>query len=57
MAKIFWVQCPECEGKFYCHTDDLWNTQWELLCPYCHNTFRQEESLMIARSEHGADYD
>lgn len=57
MAKIFWVQCPECEGKFYCHTDDLWNTQWKLLCPYCHNRFRQEESLMIARSEHGADYD
>lgn len=57
MAKIFWVQCPECEGKFYCHADDLLNTRWELLCPYCQNEFRQEESLMIARSSHGTDYE
>lgn len=46
-SMIFWVQCPECEGRFYCHAEDLRHTEWELLCPYCHNMFKQEESLAI----------
>ena len=45
MAHIFWVQCPACEGRFYCHTEDLWDSGYDLLCPYCSKTFTQEEGL------------
>ncbi len=47
MARIFWVTCPRCAGKFYCHYDDLRHTRWELLCPYCSHSFPQEDSPEI----------
>lgn len=53
-SMIFWVQCPECEGKFYCHTADLRHTDWELLCPYCQNMFKQEDSLAVWDSLSGS---
>ena len=46
MAQIFWVHCPVCKGKFPCHTE-LWQTDYDLLCPFCHHTFPQEESPLI----------
>ncbi|HWE34247.1 MAG TPA: hypothetical protein VG410_12225 [Solirubrobacteraceae bacterium] len=45
MAEVFWVQCPSCEGRFYCHTEDLWDAGYDLLCPFCGNEFSQEEGL------------
>lgn len=47
MTKIFWVTCPYCLKRFYCHYQDLRHTRWELLCPFCQRTFRQEESPRI----------
>ena len=47
MASIFWVTCPRCRQKFYCHTRDLRHTEWKLLCPYCQNRFHQDESPEI----------
>lgn len=42
MAEMFWVQCPEHEGRLYCHTKDLWDQSYDLLYPYCGETFTQE---------------
>ena len=47
MARIFWVTCPRCAGRFYCHYDDLRHTPYPLRCPYCELEFPQEESPQI----------
>lgn len=47
MARIFWVTCPGCNGRFYCHYGDLRHTTWKLRCPYCEREFDQEESPRI----------
>ncbi len=44
MTRIFWVTCPRCGDRFYCHHQDLRHTDWKLRCPYCGNEFAQEES-------------
>lgn len=46
MAQIFYVHCPRCNGKFPCHPE-LWQTAYDLLCPFCTNTFPQEASPLI----------
>lgn len=43
-SSIFWVQCPRCDGRFYCHSGELRHTDWKVLCPYCENQFHQDES-------------
>lgn len=45
MAEVFYVQCPQCAGRHPCHTEDLWNSGHDLLCPYCGHEFSQEEGL------------
>ena len=36
MAKLFWVTCPACTGKFCAHSEELrHNKKFQLLCPYC----------------------
>lgn len=45
MAQIFWVQCPQCAGRFYCHTEDLWDAPYDLLCPFCAHTFSREAGV------------
>lgn len=47
MASIFWVTCPKCQKRFYCHSGDLRHTDWKLLCPFCQHRFHQEESPKI----------
>jgi uncharacterized Zn-finger protein len=47
MARIFWVTCPRCGKRFYCHWGELRHTQWLLRCPFCENEFRQEDSPRI----------
>lgn len=47
MPKIFWVTCPKCQRRFYCHSEDLRHSQWRLRCPYCTHEFDQEESPRI----------
>jgi predicted Zn finger-like uncharacterized protein len=47
MTRIFWVTCPRCRERFYCHHQDLRHTTWKLRCPYCELEFAQEEALEI----------
>lgn len=47
MAKIFWVTCPKCNKRFYCHSEELLGKKIELLCPYCESYFPQEQSPRI----------
>ena len=46
MAHIFWVTCPKCRGRFYCH-HELRHTDWQLHCPYCQHRFHQDDSPQI----------
>jgi predicted Zn finger-like uncharacterized protein len=47
MARIFWVTCPDCKGRFYCHTGDLRHQAYKLRCPYCEREFDQDDSPKI----------
>ena len=46
MARIFWVTCPGCKDRFYCHTE-LRRSTFKLRCPYCELEFDQEDSPKI----------
>lgn len=46
MERIFWVQCPKCRKKFYCDYE-LRHSGYKLYCPFCHETFLDEESPWI----------
>jgi len=46
MAQIFYVTCPRCTGRFPCHPE-LWQVEYALLCPFCQNSFHQEDSPLI----------
>lgn len=43
MAPIFWVTCPKCGRRFFCHRE-LRHSSYELLCPFCNHSFPQEDS-------------
>ena len=47
VTKIFWVTCPQCNGEFYCHYQELRHKKIKLLCPYCSHQFLDEESSKI----------
>jgi len=47
VPRIFWVVCPRCGKRFYCHYDDLRRTKWLLRCPFCEKEFDQDESPRI----------
>jgi predicted Zn finger-like uncharacterized protein len=47
MTRIFWVTCPRCRDRFYCHYQDLRHKKWKLRCPHCEHEFDQEESPQI----------
>jgi hypothetical protein len=47
MTKIFWVTCPQCDGEFYCHYQELRHKKIKLLCPYCSHQFLDDESRKI----------
>ena len=47
MTKIFWVTCPQCNGEFYCHWQELRHKKIKLLCPYCSHQFLDVESAKI----------
>ncbi len=46
MAQIFYVTCPACGKRFPCHPE-LWEVDYDLLCPFCQATFRQAESPLV----------
>ena len=48
MAKLFWVTCPACHGRFCAHSEELrHNKKFQLHCPYCGKRFFDEESPQI----------
>jgi uncharacterized Zn-finger protein len=48
MAKLFWVTCPACAGRFCAHSEELrHNKKFQLHCPYCGKRFFDEESPHI----------
>jgi predicted Zn finger-like uncharacterized protein len=47
MARIFWVTCPACEGRFYAHYDELRHSGIALQCPYCQHEFLPSESPAV----------
>jgi uncharacterized protein YbaR (Trm112 family) len=48
MARVFWVTCPDCKGRFEAHYDELrHNKEMKLLCPFCGKRFLTEESPHI----------
>ena len=47
VTKIFWVTCPQCNGEFYCHYQELRHKKIKLLCPYCSHQFLDDESSKI----------
>jgi hypothetical protein len=46
MSRIFWVTCPKCKDKFYCHVE-MRHTDYKLRCPYCELEFHQDDSPKI----------
>lgn len=46
MERIFWIECPECGGKFFCDYE-LRHAGLELHCPYCSKLFDVEKSPWI----------
>ena len=51
MEKIFWVECPECRGKFYCNHQDMRRTSIKLFCPFCRARFSPQEASMLDERE------
>lgn len=47
MARIFWVVCVRCRGRFYCHHEELRGKGIPLLCPFCGLRFLDSESPQI----------
>jgi|GEM_PF-360561 hypothetical protein len=47
MPKIFWITCPNCLRRFYCHQGELRYTDWKLRCPFCASEFERETSPRI----------
>jgi uncharacterized Zn ribbon protein len=54
MEKIFWVECPECHGKFYCNHQDMRHTSIKLFCPSCRTRFSPHEASMLDEREKAA---
>jgi hypothetical protein len=51
MARIFWVTCPECKGKFYAAVQDFRGKERPLLCPFCGKRFKDSEAAEIREGE------
>lgn len=46
MDRIFWTECPECSGKFFCDYE-MRHAGYELHCPYCGKLYKVEDSPWI----------
>ena len=47
MARIFNVVCPKCLRKFQVHYGDFRHKKINVICPFCHHSFDQEDSPLI----------
>lgn len=46
MERIFWVTCPDCDGKFYCHYT-IRHAGVPLMCPFCRGRFLPEAAANL----------
>lgn len=46
MARIFWVACPACRGRFVVNWQ-LRHAGFALICPYCERTFLPDEAAEL----------
>ncbi len=46
MDRIFWVECPDCSGKFFCDYEMRY-AGIDLHCPFCGDQFQVEQSPWI----------
>ncbi len=47
MERIFWVECPQCDCKFYCNHTEMRHAGVKLFCPSCHARFLPEEAKSL----------
>jgi hypothetical protein len=47
MERVFWVACPDCQGRFYGNYDELRHARIALFCPYCHARFLPEAAAWL----------
>ena len=47
MERIFWVECPDCHGKFYCNYDEMRHAGVNLHCPSCDSRFLPEGAASL----------
>jgi len=47
MERVFWVECCECHGRFYCDYRELRHAGVPLLCPFCHARFLPDEAAAL----------
>ena len=46
MNRIFWIECPNCQGKFFCDYE-LRFASLDLQCPFCEHKFQVGDSSWI----------
>jgi predicted Zn finger-like uncharacterized protein len=46
MAKVFWVVCPKCSGRYYVNIN-LLGKNMLLFCPFCKHFFKEKEAKEI----------
>jgi hypothetical protein len=46
MQRIFWIRCPECNGRFFCDYE-LRHAGYKLECPFCQRQFLPDEGRDI----------
>jgi len=47
MERIFWVECPQCRGSFYCNHKETRHAQVKLFCPFCRARFLPDEAAFL----------
>jgi hypothetical protein len=51
MERIFWVECRDCHGRFYCNWGEMRNTGVKLMCPFCQARFLPGEAAALDERE------
>ena len=44
MERVFWAQCPKCDGSFYCNYGEIRHAGVALECPFCEEKFLPGEA-------------
>jgi hypothetical protein len=55
MEQIFWAECPQCHGRFYCNHQDMRSSDVRLMCPFCRTGFLPEDAASLDERTEPAD--